>query len=554
MNGRIWTSDRTGARLARLAACAVAAIVALLVAAAGVTAHGPDPVFSGGRWAQNQSLQFSWRSGSVPAAVYQAAIKAAAADASSTRGSQAATFSYAAGASNLVGYGAGATCGVKGIACFTRNAPTSFTLWMREQGHRFDWGSLRWCQAYTTWPNGCYDVENIMLDEFGHVEILDHHSNLADGSDYTDAVVQELSRTKPRAGWNAHAFGRCDVASLQLQYDMQGWGARYSTCLDLATTLALSANPAAIPRGSSTTMIATLKVADVASYVPARPEPGRVAVGDPAATHVRDDRLDDGRHDGQRSESRRLHDVGQPPGPDGVPRAVRQAHRRGPPGGHLAGRRGRGRSVMVRHGPGSRRGRPIRRPTPLALHGVVADRHRGACSRSGTDASPPIGPRRPTRPRPRPRPRRRWRRNLRSSHRPSARPRSRSPSIRGCRSRRRPRSPSRAATRSSASSGRSTGRTAARARRGWTAARSTSAAGEQLTLTLAEPVGIGDMEGASGPAREPRRRSGRSAWRRVPQEPVRFVAPPAGTWSVEVSVRFTEERGSALYYWRIEVD
>jgi hypothetical protein len=202
----------------------------------------------------------------VPAAVYQAAIRAAAADASSTRGSQAATFAYAAGASNLVGDGVGATCGVKGIACFTRNAPTSFTLWMREQGHRFDWGSLRWCQAYITGPDGCFDVENIMLDEFGHVEILDHHSNVADESDYTDAVVQEKSRTKPTAGWNAHAFGRCDVASLQVQYDMQGWGAKYSTCLDLATTLALSASPAAIPKGSETTLIATLKVADVASY------------------------------------------------------------------------------------------------------------------------------------------------------------------------------------------------------------------------------------------------------------------------------------------------
>jgi hypothetical protein len=244
----------------------VAAVIVLLVAAASVAAHGPDPVF-GGRYNQNQSLPFSWRSGSVPASTYQTAIKAAAADASATRGSQAATFSYAAGASNLIGYGVGATCGVKGIACFTRNPPSSFTMWMREQGHVFDWGSLRWCQAYATWPNGCFDVENIMLDEFGHVEILNHHANLSSGGDYTDAVVQELSRTKPTVGWNAHAFGRCDVASLQLQYDMQGWGAKYSTCLDLATTLALSASPTAVAKGGTTTVTASLKVADQASYV-----------------------------------------------------------------------------------------------------------------------------------------------------------------------------------------------------------------------------------------------------------------------------------------------
>jgi hypothetical protein len=266
MNGHARASNRVGTLALRLLAGVLAGVIALLVAAAGVTAHSPDPVFTGGRYNQNQNLPFSWRSGAVPAAVYQAAIKAAAADASNSRGSQAATFSYVAGASNLIGYGTGATCGPLGIACFSRTPPTSFTMWMREQGHVFDWGSLRWCQAYTTWPNGCFDVENIMLDEFGHVEILNHHSNYSSGADYTDAVVQELSRTMPTVGWNAHSFGRCDVASLQLQYDMQGWGAKYSTCLDLATTLALGANAGYVRYGGTVTLTATLKVADNAAY------------------------------------------------------------------------------------------------------------------------------------------------------------------------------------------------------------------------------------------------------------------------------------------------
>lgn len=254
-------------RAVRTLVSTIAVVVALVATAAGAAAHGPDPILSGGRFNQGQALPFSWRSGSVPPSIYQIPIVAAAADATSTRSSQAATFSYVAGAPNLIGYGTLATCGVEGLACFTRNAPTSFTIWMREQGHRFDWGSLRWCQAYPTWPDGCYDVENIILDEFGHVEILNHHANLAGGADYTDAVVQELSRTKPNAGWNAHAFGRCDVASLQLQYDMQGWGAKYSSCLALSTTLGLAASPTAIARGGTTTLTATLKVADVASYV-----------------------------------------------------------------------------------------------------------------------------------------------------------------------------------------------------------------------------------------------------------------------------------------------
>jgi hypothetical protein len=266
MNGRIRMSRLFRARTGRLFTSSLTAVVALLVVVAGVTAHGPDPIFPGGRYNQNQNLPFSWKSGSVPGGVYQTAIKAAAADASNTRGSQAATFSYVAGASNLIGYGTGATCSAAGIACFSRTAPTSFSMWMREQGHKFDWGSLRWCQAYTTWPDGCFDVENIMLDEFGHVEILNHHINYESASDYLDAVVQTKSRAKPMAGWNAHAFGRCDIASLQVQYDMQGWSAKYSTCLDLATTLALGASAGYVGYGGTVTLTGTLKVADVASY------------------------------------------------------------------------------------------------------------------------------------------------------------------------------------------------------------------------------------------------------------------------------------------------
>ena len=83
----------------------------------------------------------------------------------------------------------------------------------REQGHRFDWGVLRWCQLTLNAPDGCYDAENIALDEFGHAEVLNHHVNFADEHDYLDAVVQTYSHTKPNVGWSAHAFGRCDVAT-----------------------------------------------------------------------------------------------------------------------------------------------------------------------------------------------------------------------------------------------------------------------------------------------------------------------------------------------------
>lgn len=250
----------------RLATCA-SALAILPFAFGGAAAHGPDPALSGGPFGQNQDLRFRWRAGAEPTAAIKTAIRAAATAANATRASKAATFTYDAAGSNPIGYGVGATCGVNGLACFTRTVPTGFTMWLREQGHVFDWGTLKWCQAYVTPPNGCYDAETIALDEFGHVEVLNHHGNYADNSDYLDAVVQTYSRTKPAAGWNMHTFGRCDVATLQLQYDMQSWTAKYATCLDLATDLTLAASPIVVPIGGTTTLTATLKVVDYDAYL-----------------------------------------------------------------------------------------------------------------------------------------------------------------------------------------------------------------------------------------------------------------------------------------------
>jgi hypothetical protein len=249
----------------RLAALITTLVLGCSALAGSTAAHSPDPVLAGGSFAQNQALKFSWRSGAVPVAAIQTAIKAAAADVTATRGSRAATFTYAASGGNPIGYGLGATCGVNGIACFTRTAPTSFTMWLREQGHVFDWGTMKWCQAYAVPPGGCYDAETIALDEFGHVEGLDHHLNYADGSDYLDAVVQTFSHAKPQVGWNMHAFGVCDVATLQHVYDMLTWSAKYSSCGQLSTTLTVAA-PASVVYGGGATLVATLKVTDATAY------------------------------------------------------------------------------------------------------------------------------------------------------------------------------------------------------------------------------------------------------------------------------------------------
>jgi hypothetical protein len=250
----------------RRGGAAIVAILALALSGAGAAAHGPDPTLSGGAFGQNQDLRFRWRSGSEPTAVIKTAIRAAAADANATRASKAATFTYDAAGSNPIGYGTGATCGVNGLACFTRTVPSGFTIWLREQGHVYDWGTLKWCQSYSSPPNGCYDAETITLDELGHVEGLDHHVNYSSGSDYEDAVVQTFSRTKPSTGWNRHAFGRCDVATLQRTYDVSAWTTKYSSCLDLTTVVTLSASPSGILVGNATTLTATLAVVDLDSY------------------------------------------------------------------------------------------------------------------------------------------------------------------------------------------------------------------------------------------------------------------------------------------------
>ena len=158
--------------------------------------HSPDPALGSGTFPQDGELRYDWRTGAVPPAPIRTAVNAAAGDIEATRESRAALFVYDAAGTNPIGYGTG-TCGVNGLACFTRDAPNGFTMWFREHGRVFDWGTLKWCQMYTSPPNGCYDAETVALDEFGHVEGLGHHINYADERDYTDAVSRRSPGRSP---------------------------------------------------------------------------------------------------------------------------------------------------------------------------------------------------------------------------------------------------------------------------------------------------------------------------------------------------------------------
>jgi hypothetical protein len=241
--------------------------LAVVMTPAVVQAHGPDPIVGGALWAQNQVVQYDWRSGQVPTLSIQTAINEAATDSNESRSSKAATFELDPAGTSLIAYGEPTPCGVNGIACFNRGgAPTTFGMWFRRHGHVFDWGTLRWCQFWDDPPDGCYDAENIALDEFGHVQVLGHHVNYSTDSDYLDAVVQTFSRTKPRTGWNVHSYGRCDRATLQLKYDVRSWAAGYATCLDLNSTLSIAASDRSIPYRGTITFTSTLRVATAAEY------------------------------------------------------------------------------------------------------------------------------------------------------------------------------------------------------------------------------------------------------------------------------------------------
>jgi hypothetical protein len=78
-------------------------------------------------------------------------------------------------------------------------------------------------------------------------------------------------------------------------------------------------------------------------------------------------------------------------------------------------------------------------------------------------------------------------------------------------------------------------------------------AGERLTLTLADPLGMANWT-ASRVA--PGNRDGNRAvgMGEGSGEPVAFEAPPHGSWSVNVNVWFSDNRGSAAYYWLVDVD
>jgi hypothetical protein len=248
-------------------AAAVAALANGVVAGPAVLAHGPNPILgTGTRWDKDQIVGYQWDPAGVPPAWAAAEIDAAAEDVGQSRASRAATFKRVSDADSRIYYGFNVPCSSYGIACMNRTGvPDSFAgMWFRPHLWTLDWGTLKWCQAMATVANGCYDVENVALDEFGHIELLGHHVNYADESDFTDSVVQFAARSRAKEGWNQHVFGRCDVARLQLEYELRASGDPVSSCLNLATTLTIS-GPSSVSTGGLVRISGSLRIASASS-------------------------------------------------------------------------------------------------------------------------------------------------------------------------------------------------------------------------------------------------------------------------------------------------
>jgi hypothetical protein len=222
-------------------------------------AETPTPSIGGVVWYQDQPITYRWVSGEVPPSWLQPLIHAAAFDVNASRGSRAATFFYSSSGVGTVAYNGGPLCGPGALACMRRSPPL---IQIRTQGQRVSWGVVRWCHAYTTWPYGCFDAELSAAHEFGHIEILNHSFT----DTYPATIMSDVQAAYPQSGWNQHVLGRCDVARLQMTYDVQSWSAPYSTCLDLATSSAVSASASTVRAGTPVTFTASVRTINSSAY------------------------------------------------------------------------------------------------------------------------------------------------------------------------------------------------------------------------------------------------------------------------------------------------
>jgi hypothetical protein len=226
----------------------------------------PVPEEPAMRWTRDLQLTFRWHGTETPPSWSRPAIHAAADDASTTDRSRAPSFVYDAGAPDAIRYTDTfpATSCATSIACASYVIGDSWTIRLRPHGKDFRWGTLRWCQADDR--DGCFDIERVMIHEFGHIQGIDHPESGGFTLRPNDTVMHSLAPSKPKAGWALHRFGPCDTATLQERYDVPSPTTTISSCNDVGTTLALGASQTSLARGAKVSLVAELRIPDKDAY------------------------------------------------------------------------------------------------------------------------------------------------------------------------------------------------------------------------------------------------------------------------------------------------
>jgi hypothetical protein len=241
-------------------------LVLLISMASAVTpalaTSAPTPWGSNPNWPNNQILGFAWKAGKEPPSWMKTAVKEAASDSTASRDSKAARIAYDAAAVSWVAYTDNLDYPAIGQVAYKSVPGEEFHMKMRVQGYVFDWGTLKWCQYYDSAPSGCIDAETIALHELGHVQGLAHVEEGGQVDVWTDSIMHKTMRSKGSTGWNMHAFGRCDVARLQMRYGPLDSYTPISTCLSVDTALTHSSSASYVDYGTNVTFTAYLRIAN----------------------------------------------------------------------------------------------------------------------------------------------------------------------------------------------------------------------------------------------------------------------------------------------------
>ena len=107
----------------------------------------PGPDLHGGLYTQNKVLQYRWTTVRHAAARHEGRDprrpRTTRTPAASRRHRRSTTTRAPATSSTTAPTSRAA---INGLACFRRDTPDWFGMWFRANGHRFDWGTLRWCE------------------------------------------------------------------------------------------------------------------------------------------------------------------------------------------------------------------------------------------------------------------------------------------------------------------------------------------------------------------------------------------------------------------------